>query len=338
MAKILDFLFSSNGAKVEEDKGFYMAFVMWVAFEKFEYANRRAADYADLLERGQKPVADWVDDFVARYGDLFDESDDEIKKMLTSDDIPAIVDRLRETEADYGLYFREQVTQKLAKIEEAFGEARQRTRLDVQHKSATDLRELINGKSPSERAVHEVIKGIKGPVFAKAYQGFENRTYGPTEHMVTLSSGQESDAELVWSISLRELFKKIKKGPYDLKSGYRWYDRSKTKKGGEPALMSSFFMNIARFRWLDIKVRPVYGNEELENAPPEPDDHYEIDKLRATIPKLGEPCASIIWYHHVEEYSLEEVAEKIGRSYGYVRTLHRGCMGRLRDLLDNSDD
>ncbi len=63
----------------------------------------------------------------------------------------------------------------------------------------------------------------------------------------------------------------------------------------------------------------------------DPDPRWEY--VDAALRRLENPCRDIVTLHALEGYPLNEVAEKVGLSYGTVRNKYSGCFEKLVRLV-----
>lgn len=55
--------------------------------------------------------------------------------------------------------------------------------------------------------------------------------------------------------------------------------------------------------------------------------------VEAALRQMDNPCRDIIRLHDIEGYQLDEVAEKVGLSYGTVRNKYSRCFDKLARLV-----
>lgn len=64
-----------------------------------------------------------------------------------------------------------------------------------------------------------------------------------------------------------------------------------------------------------------------------PDSDSRWEYVEAALRQLANPCRDIIVLHKIEGYPLDEVAGKVGLSYGTVRNKYSGCFEKLVRLV-----
>lgn len=67
----------------------------------------------------------------------------------------------------------------------------------------------------------------------------------------------------------------------------------------------------------------------------DPVSPVELADLANAMEKLPEQERDIIVFRYYEGYSLKEIAEKMGMSYGVVKLRHNDALSRLRSCLDH---
>ncbi|GAB3991962.1 hypothetical protein GCM10028807_23710 [Spirosoma daeguense] len=324
-------LLSPRKNDVQQDRQFYQVFVSGVAFDSLVFINKKATAYAELLEQGKTLPKEWPDLLFEDYGNLLEEDEEnELMVLIEANDLANLITRLKAIERRYESFYFEQVDDRLHSIDSAFVEAEDRTGFQMDYEVTQKLHRYHTDLKLTELV--QSIRLLRENTYPTTLATFWNITYGPLEHHVLANSGEADDAEALWDNTLAKLTTKIEYGPFH-PSGYQWY----LKK----ALMSSFFQTIARRRWLDelrknkrhrlaiFKVVETF----TRSTPTLIEQIIDSKALEKALSQLGEPCASIIRLHWLEEKKLSEVAQILKLSHGHVRTIHRNCLDTLSQLV-----
>lgn len=113
------------------------------------------------------------------------------------------------------------------------------------------------------------------------------------------------------------------------------------------AKLSTYFLQIAKYRWLDIRksarVKTTssmvdgmeYGSEESIEKGIEEAEKYQA--LHQLIGKLGEQCQQILKLFYWEKMKIEKIAEQLKMGSASVKNGKYRCMNQLKDFAANAN-
>jgi RNA polymerase sigma factor (sigma-70 family) len=127
------------------------------------------------------------------------------------------------------------------------------------------------------------------------------------------------------------------------------YDQAKTKNLQLSCPFDAYFFLLCKRKWLNelkkksnqevtISIDDVFKDESVTNQIMETTDFEEKKNLfDYMFQKLGDKCKELLTLSFTIK-SMEEVAEKLGVTYAYVRKKKSLCTGQLTEMIKDSNE
>ena len=143
--------------------------------------------------------------------------------------------------------------------------------------------------------------------------------------LVINEGGSRDDAMDVFQDGIMALYNNIRKGKYVI---------------NENTMISTYFLQICKFRWYDVKKSARYRTtdtitDEVKNtfgADAEP-NFEEVDKyngLHKVIDTLGDQCKEILRRFYWEKQKMDEIASALKMTAASLKNGKYRCMQRLK--------
>jgi RNA polymerase sigma factor (sigma-70 family) len=143
--------------------------------------------------------------------------------------------------------------------------------------------------------------------------------------LVTNEGGERDDALDVFQDGIMALYSNIRKGKYVI---------------NENTKISTYFLQICKFRWYDVKKSARYRTtdtitDEVKNtmgSDVQP-DFEEVDRyqgLHKIIESLGDQCKEILKRFYWEKQKMDEIASALNMTAASLKNGKYRCMQRLK--------
>ncbi len=147
--------------------------------------------------------------------------------------------------------------------------------------------------------------------------------------LIINEGGARDDAMDVFQDGIIALYNNIRNGKYVINENTR---------------ISTYFLQICKFRWYDVKKSARYRTtdtitDEIRNtvgANPEP-DFEEVDRfneLHKVISALGEQCKEILRRFYWEKQKMDEIASALKMTTASLKNGKYRCMKRLKSKAE----
>ncbi|MCX7862384.1 MAG: sigma-70 family RNA polymerase sigma factor [Bacteroidales bacterium] len=172
----------------------------------------------------------------------------------------------------------------------------------------------------------ELVQGIKdnnSMVISYIYK----KNYPTIANFIRLNGGNDDDAKDIFQESLITLFHKVQQENFSLTSK-----------------LNTYIYSIARNLWLTELKRKQKNTDDINEVEEFlPNDELLLDdielirqnqkRLMWSLEKLGEPCKSILSYFYFYQWSMQEIAEKMGYTNAEnAKNQKYKCLLRLKKI------
>lgn len=192
---------------------------------------------------------------------------------------------------------------------------------------------MVEMKSNAIVKEHFSAEAIVAGITAKRPEVFRYLAgrYGPAvrNHVRRNSGrGEEDETELL-QLTLTQLWMAVRDGRYQEEGKldqyvYQlatnlWHEELRRRKNREPKPLEE-----TTYGMLDE------SEDELARAVAK---DQQLEAMHASLEQLGEPCRQIIRWFHLEQVSLQDIAERLTYDYNALRKRIFDCRKKLRNLV-----
>ena len=328
----------------------YTSLLKGVIIGKLSYANSLATYYSKWL--GGKEINSYlkpkiIDQLKAFYGSIMEPEDElEMEDLFNQSDKNNLIAFLENLEENYNPYFLSLIAKRRNKVDTIYIDVFDRTKLVIED---DDIHEIKLAESNKNALLAGTIwkKIIENERDTITY--FYKQTFKKVNHLVVGNSRSQDEANLVWVKAMIVLLNKLEKMP-EVEGYYEWRPISTNEH--EKASIFTYFIEICKYRWLDILRKKgkeihfeegiMYDEVEIKEAIQEEEtDLRPSFKILKAIQQLPESCQKVIigkYFGGTEGIGItsKELSLESGLAVGYINNIHQSCLDKLRNILTTS--
>ncbi len=307
-----------------------------------KYEGSHALVYAKYAKENDLQKIN-LEEVINKFGNLLEEEEElELEELFVKNECLELIEKFKEIDEKYGLYFLEKISQKREFVELVYQDVLARTNIFIDDEDIKNIKtiECLKKWEDAHFILQKIVSNDE-----KAIIHFYKKHKDSIKHLVFSKNGDESDADMVMNWSLSD-FKLILVKLPEANNYFQWQP-VKTEHEVKANLFT-YFYKMCTYKWIDVlrkKIRynnplvDIEGYENFFGVDDLIDDPYHQKKLivRKAIEKLSNKCKKMYlgdWQDNFEDnFNVEILAQKSGNSIGTIYNKNVDCMNELRELV-----